>query len=689
MSLLYVQCDAEDGGCGEFYPGDMDLCPNCKAATSVVAKHAALNPLVYVYDIETYPNIFTMAIEHLMSGTKWLFEVSDRINQVTELKFFLHKLIAVKAIMGGYNNQNFDWPVVDYIYRSVVSINETNIYDKAMSIITSSRDNYSHQLIKQIDLFKIRHFDNKARSTSLKALEFFMRMKNIKDLPFPTGTHLNHAEKDILIEYNWHDVLATNFFYVRTLKEIEFRETMSEKHDINCTNYNDVKIGKEFFVQKLITAGIQCYKKDIHGKRQACQTHRESVSLTECIPPYIQFERIQFQEILKTFRKTVLVGTNVKALFKKFNTVVDDHQFDFGAGGMHSSAKGVYEADMEWCILDIDGESFYPSIIVFNDIFPEHLSSGFSPIFKELISDRVKAGKKSLIGAALKLAAVGTFGQLADQHSPFYDLKAFLKVTLTGQLMLCMFIEQVIKIEGCKMIQSNTDGITIWVKREHVDFVKEIGEWWKGITGIKMEYAFYRKLVLGDVNNYLAQYEDGSIKSKGRYAYDLDYHKDASSLVIPMAVEYYYIHGQCIDDFIRNHKEKFDFCLRAKVSKTNKMVMRYPDFGVEIPMQKITRYTATKNGGYLFKIAPPRGVPGTFKRANKIPDSLWNTVINEIGPGVWDERIHTKNQSVYPEFEITGICAEQTVTECSDIDNFDWNNIDYEWYIKKAEGLII
>jgi len=339
--------------------------------------------------------------------------------------------------------------------------------------------------------------------------------------------------------------------------------------------------------------------------------------------------------------------------------------------------------------IDIDGEAFYPSIIIENDIYPEHLGLGFSPIFKELISERVKAGKKSLIGAALKLAANGTYGQLADQFSPFFDLKALLSVTLTGQLILCMFIEQVLKIQGCRMIQSNTDGITIWIKRDAVPHVTQIGDWWKGITGIKMEYAFYQKLILKDCNNYLAEFENGDTKAKGRYAYDLSYHQDASALVVPMAAEYYYIHGQCIDDFIRNHKNKYDFCLRAKVPSTNKMVMRYPDFNTEIPMQKITRYTVTKTGGYLFKIAPPRGIPGTFKRANKIPDTLYKSVMGEIGIGVWDERIHTKNKSTHPEHEINGICADQTVTDCSNIKNFNWSEIDYDWYIKKAEALII
>jgi hypothetical protein len=106
-------------------------------------------------------------------------------------------------------------------------------------------------------------------------------------------------------------------------------------------------------------------------------------------------------------------------------------------------------------------------------------------------------------------------------------------------------------------------------------------------------------------------------------------------------------------------------------------------------MQQITRYFVTKTGGFLFKIAPPRGIPGTYKRANSLTDAYFNQIINEIGPGVWDERIHTKNKSVHPEFEKNAFCAGNTVSDCSDMKNFEWSEINYDWYIKKAEALII
>ena len=42
------------------------------------------------------------------------------------------------------------------------------------------------------------HFDNKARATSLKVLEFNMRSDSIEDLPFKVGATLTRDQVDVL-----------------------------------------------------------------------------------------------------------------------------------------------------------------------------------------------------------------------------------------------------------------------------------------------------------------------------------------------------------------------------------------------------------------------------------------------------------------------------------------------------------
>jgi len=696
MNNWLVQCDSQDDGCDNVYPGDLKQCPKCGAATAIVAISVQIDPTIFIYDLETYPNIFTCAILHPNTNQKWLFEISDRRDDSKQLKSTLQWFIDNNSKMLGYNNNHFDYAFIHKIMTSPVTMSAQLLYQICMDIIKPSaidRQNYPwgkhniaeyKQLIPQIDLFKIRHYDNKSKHTSLKALEFAMRMDNIRDLPFPPGTILNDAQKDELIHYNWHDVYATTMFYVRTLAEIDFRKEMSQKYNEDFTNYNDVKMGSKIFQLKLENAGIQCY-----SNKQVRQTHRARVHLTNCIPDYINFEHPEFRRILDVFRSKVLIGDNVKALFTGLHCTISGIEYHFGAGGLHASTKGLFESNDEYIIEDIDVAGMYPSIIVANNYFPEHLGEKFSPIFKELIDERKRVGKKTPMGAALKLAANGTFGKLADKYSYLYDLETLLQVTVTGQLSLVMVVEQLIKIPNLKIIQVNTDGITYYVHKCYQEQIKTMITWWENITNLEMEFAHYDRMWIADVNNYIGEFPDGSLKRKGRYEYELEYHKDASALIIPMAVEAYMVHGQEIKDFIHNHKNKFDFMLRAKVPRSNQLIMRWLDFGYDEPLGNIVRYYVTKTGGFLIKIAPPRGTPGEYKRANSLTDSFYNQIKSQIGTGVWDERIHTKNKSVHGESVETGISANWYTSDCSDASAFDWNLINYEYYIKKAKELII
>jgi len=93
-------------------------------------------------------------------------------------------------------------------------------------------------IIPQIDLYLIHHFDNKARATSLKMLEFNMRSDNIEDLPFELGINLNDQEKDVLIKYNKHDVLETLKFYNYSKENLLLREELTDQFGFDCTNFN-------------------------------------------------------------------------------------------------------------------------------------------------------------------------------------------------------------------------------------------------------------------------------------------------------------------------------------------------------------------------------------------------------------------------------------------------------------------
>ena len=63
----------------------------------------------FPYDLESYPNVFSAVIVHAASGTEWIFEVSDRVNQSRQLLNFVRTLGQHPGNrMVGYNNAGSD-----------------------------------------------------------------------------------------------------------------------------------------------------------------------------------------------------------------------------------------------------------------------------------------------------------------------------------------------------------------------------------------------------------------------------------------------------------------------------------------------------------------------------------------------------------------------------------------------------
>ena len=133
-------------------------------------------------------------------------------------------------------------------------------------------------------------------------------------------------------------------------------------------------------------------------------------------------------------------------------------------------------------------------------------------------------------------------------------------------------------------------------------------------------------------------------------------------------------------DVIKLVTDKFDFMLRYKTTGGSKVYIG------DREVSKTVRYYVSTRGEKMRKVAPPKGPLGEYKRKNKITDALFNKVMSEIGPGVWDDRIHTKNKSKYTEV-VTGIEAGRLIKECNDSDNFDWSDVDWDYYIKEIEKL--
>lgn len=672
--------------------------------------------LLLPYDIETYPNIFTLYAIHRDTGTEFLYEISDRKNDWLIMCDFFSKLreSGVKGV--GYNNLAFDYPVIHWVAGLSHAPRPEDIFNYAQQVINSmngpNRFQYivwpRDQLFEQVDLFKIKHFDNAAKMTSLKQIEFNRGAHDIRDLPYKVGTSLDDTQKDHLIAYNRHDVKETDRFLTECLGDLKLRESLSGKYGKNFTNHNDTKIGEDIFIMKLEEAAPgSCYSYET-GKREVRGTPRASICLNDIILPYVRFEHPEFNRILNWFRSQTI--TETKGVFKGVSAVINGFSYDFGLGGIHGSIESrTVRSDNEYMIVDLDVTSFYPNLAIVNKLRPAHLPDIFCDVYNEIFHERKTHPKGTPENKALKLALNGAYGKSNSQFSPFYDPQFTMTITINGQLSLCMLAEMMLKIPECEMIQVNTDGLTVRIPREHKPMLDGYWAQWEQITGLQLEEAVYSAMFIRDVNNYLSVTTDGKLKNKGAYAWkanrhglkgaDIDWHQNHSALVVPMAAENFLLHGVPVDEFITTHMEPLDFCLHAKAPRSNRIVAVNAD-GSETPLQNINRYYVSHDGVELVKIAPPvKGARvGTWKRKNGVSDFEYDSIVAELranpvegevdADGLpHDERIHTKAKSKHVERRM-GFAKGWKATVCNTMDDFDFSIVNHEYYIREARKLV-
>lgn len=609
----------------------------------------------WIYDIETYPNVFTLAAECVDAPVRMMFEVSPWKDDSPSLIGFLSHLASTKARMIGFNNLSFDYPIIHMIMK-MGKVCPSTVYQKAQAMINAqdSEDRWTHsvypsdRMIEQLDLMKVHHFDNKAKATSLKMLEFNMRADNVEDLPFPVGTVLTADQTAQLKHYNQHDVAMTKAFYLSSLDMIKFREELTTKFQRDFMNHNDTKIGKDYFVMQLEAAGVPCYDYGPDG-RTPKQTKRPVIKLVDAILPWISFDHPEFKRVLTWLKGQTI--TETKGVFKDLTATVRGLEYVFGLGGIHGSVESrVIEATDEMMIVDIDVESYYPSTAIAQRFKPAHYPDVFCDIYANLKEQRKKYPKGSAENAMLKLALNGVYGDSNNQFSVFYDPLMTMQITLNGQLLLCYLIERLLdNVAGLSVIQANTDGITVLLPRSEKHIFDIVVQGWEDMTYLKMEQVEYNRMFIRDVNNYIAETVSGKRKLKGAYMYDRGWHQDHSALVVPKVAEKVLLEGAPLRETVENWPDIMDFMMRIKVPRSSHLSIEFA--GEQLPLQRITRYVVSKTGGSLFKWMPP--LKGKTD---------WRKIGAQCG---WK------------------------VTPCNDIKLASRDDIDYEYYIQEVEKLCL
>ena len=573
-----------------------------------------INKTHWVHDYETLSNCFVAVFEDIKSEHREIFVIHESRNDLVSFLTFLMKNIKHNEWHVSFNGLGFDSQITEYFLTNGHDLLEMSgdeiarfIYSKAQYVIQKQRDgeflDFSPRdlQIRQIDVFKLNHWDNPAKRSSLKWIQYTMDWINIIDMPIAHTSEILESQIPEIINYCINDVRSTKQIMHLSKEHINLRRALTEEYNIDLFSASEPRISKELFLHFLSKhTGIKKYE------LRQMRTHRPQIVVNDIILPYVEFKTATFQNLLKKFKEVVIYPGETKGGFK-YSAQYKGVKSDYGLGGIHGARTSrVYESTEDMIIMTSDVTSFYPNLAIRNGWAPGHLpKEAFCQLYEWFFEERKKIPKKDPKNYVYKIILNSTYGLSNDENSFLYDPEFTMRITINGQLSLTMLYEMICEeIPGAIPLMQNTDGLETMIPREYVEQYMEICARWEKITNLQLEHDKYSKVVLGDVNNYIAVTEDGKSKCKGRFEYkDLALHKNKSFLIIPKALHAYFVDGIKPEDYLTQNQNIFDYCGGVKIKGDWKFV-EHAIINGEFQKQKLQhtiRYFISKSGCKVIK----------------------------------------------------------------------------------------
>ncbi|MDT2172986.1 hypothetical protein [Paenibacillus larvae] len=476
----------------------------------------------------------------------------------------------------GFNSRQYD----QYILKAILC--DFDPYDVSQHIIAKKQDGWKYSsLFRKVSL---NNFDVMTdRYRGLKELEGFMG-SNIKEtsVSFDIDRKLTDAEIQEVIQYCQHDVEQTMEVFIRRIEEFESQMGLIKAFSLPLSHINKTKAQ----LAAIILNAEQINRND-------------EFDIT--LPDTLQVKK--YKRIVDWY-----LDPDNRHYKKSLLTEVAGVEHSFGWGGLHGAipnyqGKGIF--------LNIDVASYYPALMIEYDFLSRNVADPTK--YKQIRDERLRLkAEKNLMANPLKIVLNSTYGASKHKFNPLYDPLQANNVCVGGQLLLLDLIEH---LEGsCELIQSNTDGLIVKVKRRRdVDLVREICAEWEQRTRMVLEFEEFERMYQKDVNSYLIIREDGTYKSKSGYVKklnDLDYDLP----IVNKAVVDYFINGTDPEETINSCDQLREFQKIVKVSGK----YLYGLHGNKRLSEKVLRVFASRGrgDGGVFKVKDVKGELRTEKIAN-------------------------------------------------------------------------
>lgn len=401
---------------------------------------------------------------------------------------------------------------------------------------------------------------------SLKIYAGRNETKLLKDLPMEPDSIITADDTAEIKFYCQNDVKMTYELYNFLQDEINLRIVLSNEYGIDLRSKSDAQIAEAVIKAELSKLGT-------------IKPAKARSSYRYIKPDNIKLVNPGCRELADIYQHGEYCLNNAGHVCFTFPDGKSEHtitigntSYTCGIGGIHSNEKSVavYSNDIT-VVKDADVTSYYPNTILNNRYAPEHLGELFLRVYQGIVTRRITAKAKGdkNVANSLKIVINASFGKFGSKYSALYAPNLVIQTTITGQLTLLMLIERLEKA-GISVISANTDGIVSHYKRSMEAEYEAIVRQWEKDTGYTMELTEYSVLASRDVNNYIAIKPDGTVKGKGKYADPSDHYnrlrKNPDAYICVDAVKRYMLSGIPVADTIINSRRIEDFLTLRKVT---------------------------------------------------------------------------------------------------------------------------
>ena len=558
----------------------------------------------------------------------WLvvFEKDGQVTRIHNDSEGLQAFLSTINILVGYNNYAYDDKIIAAILRGI------SPYETSKKIIDGKRFNLRLQNPITLDVMQEIRL-----GLSLKEAQANMK-ENIIETPidFDLDRPLTKRELERVFQYCENDVRTTKeLFYKRESYFISKFEIVKEfKLPATAIKKTRANLSSEVLSAKPST-----------DKHRLKLTYDRRLPLDELPKSIIEF----YENIQEDFKN----GKTFQELEKeKLTYTLHSVPHVFGFGGLHGALEN-YTGEGNYMQIDIS--SYYPSLMINND-FVTNVDE-----FKKIYHTRQELKQaRDAKQEVYKILLNSTYGAMKSKYNKLYNPQQANNVVVNGQLIMAYLIESI--KPACELIQTNTDGIIIKYEKEMKQSILWLLEMFEKRFNLHFDVDLITKIAQRDVNNYVVQYQDGTIAAKGRFAnWNGGTYERNSLTIIDKALVNYYMFGKRINQTVIE-------CWKNKELDRFQHVVKAGKFD---GMAHEKKQKTLLDGTYSSYFEPIQKVNRVFATNDKMLGAVYKT--------------RNKRETQYSKVPYT---SENCLVWNDDLKKLDRRKIDLNWYIKEAERFV-